>query len=121
MTEVLPVDPSSAVVSLATDLLMAIVSGEWWKVAVAVVAMLSLVIRWKGASLWKPLGTVPGLVISSFALAFAGGFVNAGLADDFAWVPVLLAALKIAVSSSITSGGVTALWAWFQSREGKAP
>lgn len=109
-------DPFFAAASAVLD---AVLHGQWWVAAAAAVGLLSLSVRRWGASLWAPLGSVPGVIGSSFVLAVLGGLVNAGLVSG-GWPTfdssLLLAMLQIGVTAAGGSAVLPALWDWWKGR-----
>lgn len=88
------IDPS-LFIGIAGDVYTAVTSGEWWAAAAAAISGISLFVRWKGPSLWKPLGTLPGMLGTSFVLSFALGLVNAAMVGAEVGLDFLLTGLRV--------------------------
>ena len=108
-------DPA-LLVELAQAILSHVVAGQWWPAAAAGVAALGIVVRRWGAELWPVLGTVPGMIGSSFLLAFSGGILNVLAAGDAITAAVIWTALQIGGAAAGGWVAVEKLVAWWKAR-----
>lgn len=100
--------------AILTDILTAVTEGHWWAAVAGVLSLTALLLRRYGASIWAPLGTVPGVVVSTLLLSTLGGLANALGAGEAFSAPLLVTAGKI----GLTASGAWALAEWLISRQG---
>jgi|SRR5690606_1683540 len=103
-------------VALAQAILSAVVAGQWWPAAAAAVAALAIAVKKWGAAVWPPLGTVPGVIISTFVLAVAGGLLNTLAAGAALTLEVVWTALVVGGTAAGGWVAVEKLIAWWKSR-----
>lgn len=108
--------PDDAWIPLAKELLDAMVNGAWWQAAAAALALIGFGLRRFGPSIWPPLGTVPGVIITSFVLAFGGGLLNALAAGTGLDWPTIWTALKIGGSAAGGWGALELIWNWMKNK-----
>jgi len=92
-----PTDPATELIPFARDLYEAVIAGAWWKVGVALAGVLTVVTRWAP---WPKLRTLPVQLGAPFALAIAGGLMNALAAGAGFSVELVLTTLQVAFTAA---------------------
>lgn len=102
--------PIEEIVPHAQLVLDAVVVGRWWSAVAAALAILALLVKRYGAKLWAPLATTPGVILSTFLLAFFGGLANSFAAGVEFSLAAITTAASIGLSAAGGWGALEVLW-----------